>query len=414
MIAALGLNYDQASKIQTINLNHAKEIERAKAECGDDLTGFNLYVDKVAFVRDQELKSVLTPQQFAFYTNNKSNKTWLGMDKFKFKSEGLTVKENKHELKIKGKANVASEDLSANSNPNANKNKEEFSDASSNSMNIIVMPSAALPDYHNIPKDDAIPSGNENPNPGAYEIKTYPIQTEKVYVYGSANYGNKCPQVASKKKTVKKSGVKRSAKVSVNSGSGNKVAKPSVTSGSILSSKKKAQAIGTKPAAVTRKKSSSKSMATSKSKKPAVTTKTKPSGTNNCNENTFSSGQTLKPAPNSDNFYDTTASAKGSESSEYGSNVDKFNNRSSQPAEENYFINEDSKAKFTDNEIKIKPEKGVKYKITDQEIKLKDGKYKVKENNNEIKIKDGHNEKIKSNGHETKIKSGDLKVKIKE
>jgi hypothetical protein len=315
MSALLGLNKDQVAKVRKINSDRAKEIERTKVECGDDLTGFNQYVDKVDFARDQELSNVLSPEQFAFYANNKSNKTWLGIDKFKFRPEGLAVKENKQEPKIKGKAGIESE---KNQSIYQHNDKDQIADYFKNHRNITTMPEAKLPDYHNIPKNDATPENSD---------------------------------------------------VSANA----------------------AAPLGSKTA-------------TAKSKKPAAGTS---------DNNNFSKGQTLAPAPNSDDFYDTGASAKASEPSNYGSHVDKFNNRSAGPAQENFFINKNAKAKFTENEIKIKPAKDVKYKITNKEIKLKEGKYKLKENDNEIKIKDG-DEKIKSNGHETKIKSGDLKIKLKE
>jgi periplasmic protein CpxP/Spy len=420
MIAALGLNSEQAERVKAINLNRATEIERAKAECGDDLAGFNKYVDKVAVARDQELKSVLTPEQFSFYTNNKSDKTWLGMDKFKFRPEGLTVKENKHELKIKGKASIASEDISASNKQNANEG--EFSDAYNNNKNIIETPEAVSPDYHNIPKYDAAPV--ENVNPGAPEIKTYPGEIKMEEIYGikpeydnmyspnaGVDYGNKCGKTASKK-VIKQSGVKASAKSAVKkSSSKNNVAKSSAKTGSDLSSKKTMTI--SKSSAAAAKKKSTKHVATAKNKKPNDVVKEPVP--EKCYSNTFSSEQTLKPAPNSDDFFDTTASAKGTQPSDYGSNVDKYNNNASaKPDVENYFINEDSKAKFSEDEIKIKPEEAVKYKITDKEIKLKDGREKLKENDKELKMKDGHKEKIKSNGHETKIKDDDLKVKIKE
>jgi periplasmic protein CpxP/Spy len=450
MTVALGLNSDQAEKIQAINLNHAKEIERAKAECGDDLSGFNQYVDKVAFVRDQELKSVLTPEQFARYTNNKSNKTWLGMDKFKFRSDELRVKENKRELKIKGKANVAPEDLSVRNNQNQqnqNMNEEQSSDAYRNNNNIIIIEeemdtsssaSAPAPDFHNIPKNDGMPAGNVNA--GAPEVKTYPeeIQVEEIYViepdsaYNPSNPSAgkaqgvkvKCPQT-SIKKTSSKSEVQGGVKTATKkSSSKNKVAKSSAATGSRLSagSKKKAGTAGKKSTATagSRKKISAKSMTTASKKQAALDAKScvNDSGTSSSG----SSGQTL---PGNNNFYDSTASAKGVTPADSNVEgviiiesvipvVDSTASSSAAPAQENFFINKESKAKFTKKESKIKPEKDVKYKITDQEMKLKDGKEKVKENDKELKIKDGRKDKVKSNAHETKIKSEDLKVKIKE
>ena len=360
MTAMLGLNSDEAQKVQAINLNHATEVERAKAECGDDYESFNTYVDKVAFVRDQELKSVLTPEQFATYTNKKSDETWLGMDKFKFRSEELMVKGNKHELKIKGKSDIATEDISVSNQSNQMANPES-SDAYSNQKNIIVTPpiaspdSAVSPDYHNIPKDDATPSGTMEENAGVPERKTYPgeINVEQIY------------------------GVKPEYDTIFKPDSGMDYGNSSVDYGN---------------------------------KCVKTTANAESSDSSN-----FSSGQTLEPAPNSDDFIDTTTFSKGSEPSDYGSNTEKYNNSSSpKPEVENYFIDKNSKGKFSEDEIKVKPEKGVKYKITEDETKLKDGGAKVKDNENEGKIKDGDGGKVKISDHELKVKTEDLKVKIKE
>jgi hypothetical protein len=156
MIAALGLNADQASKIHKINVSHAEEIERAKSDCGNDITGFNEYVERVASARELALSNVLTREQFALYCD-KSNGTWLGMDRFK--SEDFKVKGNKNELKVKGKPAQASDDISASGNLNANEG--EFSDAYRNNNNIILT-QPAKPDLHNFLKADGEPLRNES------------------------------------------------------------------------------------------------------------------------------------------------------------------------------------------------------------------------------------------------------------
>jgi hypothetical protein len=156
MSLVLGLNADQVSEIHKINLSHAQELERAKAECGNDITGFNEYVDRVASAREQALSNVLTREQFAVYCD-KSNGTWLGMDRFK--SEDLKVKANKKEDKVKGKAAEASEDISASGNLNSNEG--EFSDAYRNNNNIILT-EPSKPDLHNFLKADGEPLKNES------------------------------------------------------------------------------------------------------------------------------------------------------------------------------------------------------------------------------------------------------------
>ncbi|MFL5731379.1 MAG: hypothetical protein ACJ75J_17960, partial [Cytophagaceae bacterium] len=401
----------QIAQVQIINLNRAEEIQRAKKECGDDVTGFNEYVDKVSFARDQELKSVLTSQQFAAYTA-KSGNTWLGMEKFKFKSDDdqLKVKENRHELKIKGKATVASEDLSAS---NREQRKNEYSDANSNPNNIQPETSHAEPDFHNIPKDDATPLGDEAQNMGSPERKTYPGEMQNGDAYGISS------SKTGVKKTDSKKAVTGSAKAAAKkSGSVNKVAKSSSAGAKQLNAGTKSKTVKPSAKAATKKKPVG---ASANTKKPVTAKKpVNSSGTDNADEYHFSSGQTLRPAPDSDDFYDTDASAKASKPDETNAS----------PAQENFFINEDSKAKISEDEIKIKPEKGVKYKITDDESKFKDKDAKLKVTEDELKAKDKDEKlkvtdketkdkfsdgtKVKSNDHETKVKSKDLKIKIKE
>jgi hypothetical protein len=123
MIAVLGLNGDQVIKIHDINVSHAQEIERARIECADDIAGFNEYVDRVASAREQALSNVLSQEQFNAYCE-KSNGTWLGMDKYKFRTDDLSVKGNKEDkIKAKGKGGkVSSSSAEAVSSLKARKN----------------------------------------------------------------------------------------------------------------------------------------------------------------------------------------------------------------------------------------------------------------------------------------------------
>jgi hypothetical protein len=385
MKTALALNESQMVQVKKINFSYAREIEAARVECGDDVTGFNSYVDRVAQARDAQLKNVLTPSQFADYTSRKSSKNWLGMDNFKYKSQDgdLKVKNERKELKIKGKNNMTSAPLDLSANNKKQMKKEESVDTFSQRQN------------GNVTLDTLARIGEP-------EIRTYPGEEEKPSDVERVKpeYDNMYSDMAKNKEEVKKtkSGstyIKSTVSTKSKSGSKSATSKssvkkstakaPAASKNSVAESKSKTKSTTAKSGAVHKKKKTTGS-ATAKKKTNAdkSTSRIKPVVPDTVASSApFDSSVNIMPvAPDTTaeifvvpdtsasimEIPDTTSSASGKEP--------------------NYFINKDSKAKFTDGESKIKPDNHTKIKETDEEGKSKNANGKVKEQDKESKVKD--------------------------
>lgn len=74
MAADLGLNEDQKAKVASINKKYATEAEEVKAEQKAEKTERRAEAQKRADARDQELKAVLTPEQYAKHQELKAAK----------------------------------------------------------------------------------------------------------------------------------------------------------------------------------------------------------------------------------------------------------------------------------------------------------------------------------------------------
>jgi hypothetical protein len=417
MKQVLALNDNQLKEVRKINESHAKEIEVARKECGDDVSGLNSYIDRVSNARDRELKSVLTAEQFAYFTSKKNSKNWLGMEKFKNKSEDgeLKVKNEKKELKIKGKNNSyvpEPADMSV-----SNKQKEDnSSDAFSNNNNIII-------DSVSITEGVVM---DTTANTGVPEIKTYPgsmdtssdeasmnppqrvrPEYDNMYMDSASASMKECEEV-SKKSTKTGSTYKKkstSSKSKVTSKSGTKTSKTKATAKSPSKSKTTTAAAKSKP-----KKSATAKSGVKKNKSTQSASSKKKMKVDTC-ENKASSKVPVMP--------DTTASSTvpfiPDTSAEIGipmdttARTDEFfmmpdttatimiipdtsaavmdTTSSASTKAPNHFIDKDSKAKFSKGESKIKSTNQNKEKETDSESKSKNGDDKAKDEKNESKVK---------------------------
>jgi hypothetical protein len=412
----LALNESQVEKVKKINYNHAREIEVAKVECGDDVTGFNSYVDRVSVARDQQLKSVLTPEQFASYTSKKNDKNWLGIDQFKYKSAdgNLKVKNNKNELKIKGvnpNANVtAGEDLSVKNKSDVK--EDESSDAYTNNNNIMIDSSetGAVPEINIDTNTD-----RASVNPGVERVK--PEYDNMYSDSGSASAKSKEKEC---KETTKSGSTKMGTTPSKSSVKSTKAKTSKAPSSGAVASKSKVKktTTATKSGNVQKKTSATaksgnvqkkKKSTTSASAKKKAKADTSMQGSSRIEpvmpDTTASSSNPERTPDSSFKFrypFDTTGSSRNPNWPDTSAKIFVMPDTtasSSEPAlmdtttsastkSQNYFMDKDSKAKFSRGESKIKPNNHNKMKETDGEVKSKDGHDKVKEERNESKVKD--------------------------
>jgi hypothetical protein len=395
----LALNESQLKEIKRINDSHAREIEVARVECGEDVTGFNSYIDRVSNARDRELRSVLTPEQFAYYTSKKNSKNWLGMDKFRYISEDgeLKVKNNKDELKIKGKNNAAAPDMSSNAFRN---NNDIIIDSVSVTEGIIPDTSA----NGRAPEIKIFPGGvrmDTNSDQAANKRLNERVKSEYNNMYAdSASASNKkCKEVNKKSSksgsTHKKTGVFSKSKTTAKSGT--KSSKSKSTAKAPSKSKSNASALKS----TTKKTTTAKSGNVKKKKKTTESASAKKKmEADTCNnmgsskmkqgmpDTSARSGIPMDTTASSGEIFmvpDTTATIIVIPDSSTGI-IDTTSSASAKSP--NYFINKDSKAKFSKGESKIKPTNHNKMKETDSESKSKNGNSKVKDEKNETKVKD--------------------------
>jgi hypothetical protein len=398
MKLALALNESQMVQVKKINYSYAREIEVARIECGDDVTGFNSYVDRVSLARDKQLKSVLTPSQFADYTSRKSSKNWLGMDNFKYKSEDgdLKVKNESKELKIKGKNNIASAPyVDQTVQNNSQMNKEEPNEVVIDNSNITLdtMASIGEPEIKTYPGEEEKPADVERVKP-EYDNMYADMPPAK-----NKEEAKKTKSGSAHKKSTASSKSKTNSKATASKSTAKKSTAKAPKSAVASSSKSKTKKTNTaaKSGTVHKKKKSTET-ATAKKKVKADT----------CVDQSSSRIKPVTP--------DTMASAEPMDSSVFilpeapdttaeilvvpdtSASIQEVPDTTSSASgrEPNYFINKDSKAKFSEGESKIKPDNHTKMKGTDQEAKSKNAKDKVKEEDKETKVKE-KDFKIKSN-----------------